>query len=289
MDDPTDGGLQALVSIHEEMVASLATGTFDAWTAQHVADTVLLVVAGKAGDPSEDRTTYGRDALLEWYTCCARTEAGTWDVTVEFVELSPDTFRADCSVGDVVCWRFFVSVRNRRIYFVMQCAADEADDMSEALIRVREHVPINKHAVAPPPCAHNSWDSVRARQALTMLRCRQCGAAWKIPANHSHALRCYEFLGGACPHAECRRIHIHARKMRSGERQDPPPLEPAPLPCDAAREPASLVRRHTLTLRRACTPLAGDADDSGASLCCASSLVKDLGFDPVSWLSMGEG
>ncbi|KAJ9467919.1 hypothetical protein DIPPA_27215 [Diplonema papillatum] len=39
-------------------------------------------------------------------------------------------------------------------------------------------------------------------------------------------------------------------------------------------------------LRKA--PLAGDADDSGASLCCASSLVKDLGFDPVSWLFHGE-
>ncbi|KAJ9466833.1 hypothetical protein DIPPA_34129 [Diplonema papillatum] len=84
-----------------------------------------------------------------------------------------------------------------------QSGQDEADAADERL---------------KPPCDHNTWDEVRQRKGVKMLRCAVCRAPWRWPKGARRGqeglARCIPFLNGECPKAgtECDLLHIRRSK-----------------------------------------------------------------------------
>eukprot|EP01065_Artemidia_motanka_P021749 TRINITY_DN25_c0_g2_i1.p1 TRINITY_DN25_c0_g2~~TRINITY_DN25_c0_g2_i1.p1 ORF type:complete len:625 (+),score=143.18 TRINITY_DN25_c0_g2_i1:319-2193(+) len=70
-----------------------------------------------------------------------------------------------------------------------------------------------------PPCSHNNWDNVRTKKGRFALRCRECGAAWRVPC--AQVTKCPQFFYGFCPLGrECPHPHIHKYKNREREAQE---------------------------------------------------------------------
>eukprot|EP01064_Diplonema_japonicum_P000138 TRINITY_DN10081_c0_g1_i8.p1 TRINITY_DN10081_c0_g1~~TRINITY_DN10081_c0_g1_i8.p1 ORF type:complete len:271 (+),score=35.06 TRINITY_DN10081_c0_g1_i8:42-815(+) len=71
-------------------------------------------------------------------------------------------------------------------------------------------------SVQPPtldrPCAHNSWDLVRTKKGVALLRCRTCVSQWKLSI--FDVSKCKKFYSDeGCPKGDsCRHLHVHARK-----------------------------------------------------------------------------
>lgn len=66
-----------------------------------------------------------------------------------------------------------------------------------------------------PPCSHNNWDKVRVKKGSAALRCRDCGASWRVP---SSLRKCPSFFCGYCPNGpSCALPHVHKYKNRERE------------------------------------------------------------------------
>lgn len=66
-----------------------------------------------------------------------------------------------------------------------------------------------------PPCSHNNWDKVRVKKGSAALRCRDCGASWRVP---SSLRKCPSFFCGYCPNGPgCALPHVHKYKNRERE------------------------------------------------------------------------
>ncbi|KAJ9467914.1 hypothetical protein DIPPA_27187 [Diplonema papillatum] len=231
-----------------ELFRSMDDGCFEEWVTACTSEDLQFVVAGKQDDPSEDRIGFGRRDFMTWYNSTlanvfhAKSRGIAWDINQEVKPLSGETWQVDWQMKiereDGVtprAYRFIVSVRDLAVYHLLICMKDRSADMDENLLKMREFVP-PQDKIPVPPCLHNSWDSVRAKNSHTMLRCRDCEALWKMHASQNHMFRCHEFIAGLCPlpPASCRRIHVHPRKHRAAERQEPG-LAPLPVKTTVTR------------------------------------------------------
>eukprot|EP01061_Rhynchopus_euleeides_P018161 TRINITY_DN3000_c0_g2_i1.p1 TRINITY_DN3000_c0_g2~~TRINITY_DN3000_c0_g2_i1.p1 ORF type:complete len:607 (+),score=180.82 TRINITY_DN3000_c0_g2_i1:201-2021(+) len=67
------------------------------------------------------------------------------------------------------------------------------------------------------PCDHNSWDDVRSRNGVKVLRCRECQKQFKLPSYK--VPRCLQFLQeGLCHRTNCHLLHVHKKKKPISER-----------------------------------------------------------------------
>ncbi|KAJ9467909.1 hypothetical protein DIPPA_27214 [Diplonema papillatum] len=215
------------------MLKAMQEGWYAEWVERYFSDDLHFVVAGKFADPSEDRACLGKMSFLQHYNNMIQVvwSADTdWAMVGDVRVLSSETCTSDWRVrmwrdGQEVemLRRFTTSLRDDGVYYVMVSGVDSSEDMSPGLLLSRSCVPDNGD-VPRPPCPHNSWDSIRAKKTITMMRCRVCFAPWNLPAHSSHLFRCAEFLTDSCPHAptSCRRLHIHNKKRRRHELEGTP-------------------------------------------------------------------
>ncbi|KAJ9467911.1 hypothetical protein DIPPA_27210 [Diplonema papillatum] len=260
--------MKAIEHVLGEMFQSMDGGWFQEWVDKFFADDLLFVVAGKLLDRSEDRSCHSKQGLVEYWNNVINgyykdPSAGVeWDVLHEVQLISPETFTIDFGVkikrdGSPVEHshrRFTVSIRFGLAYSCMISPRSSDFDLDRDIMTLRSCVPTTPIMAPEAPCQHNSWDSIRAKNSFTMLRCRECDIPWKLHASQSHLFRCFEFLTETCPHKNehCRRIHIYSRKRRMHERpavadgQTDPPDSPVKssassgeAECQQACEPAN--------------------------------------------------
>ncbi|KAJ9467907.1 hypothetical protein DIPPA_27216 [Diplonema papillatum] len=223
---------ERMEQVRSDWFHAMDGGWFQDWVDSHFSDDLHFVVAGMMNDPTEDRAAYGKMSLLLHYNNMIHDVYKDPNAVVEWTNLgvrylSPETYTVDWEIvverpGEpllVSNRRFTMSVRDGKIYALIMSARCPSDDMSADLLDTRGCVPESDPPVPVPPCRHNSWDSMRAKHTFTMLRCRVCGVAWKLPARQSHLFRCTELITDSCPHepTACRRIHIHHKKRRLHE------------------------------------------------------------------------
>eukprot|EP01062_Namystynia_karyoxenos_P028587 TRINITY_DN2163_c0_g1_i1.p1 TRINITY_DN2163_c0_g1~~TRINITY_DN2163_c0_g1_i1.p1 ORF type:complete len:544 (+),score=96.98 TRINITY_DN2163_c0_g1_i1:90-1634(+) len=109
-----------------------------------------------------------------------------------------------------------------------------------ALANPALHLPADGEAVPPAaeasagepqcavPCVHNSWDSLRIRKGHAALRCRECGAQWRVEAAWLASSRCKGFDAGSCTAADCAALHVHRIKLKGQPASSPTPDPPPP-------------------------------------------------------------
>eukprot|EP01059_Diplonema_ambulator_P022688 TRINITY_DN38008_c0_g1_i1.p1 TRINITY_DN38008_c0_g1~~TRINITY_DN38008_c0_g1_i1.p1 ORF type:complete len:320 (+),score=38.18 TRINITY_DN38008_c0_g1_i1:94-960(+) len=67
------------------------------------------------------------------------------------------------------------------------------------------------------PCDHNQWDSVRVKRNHALLRCRECSAQWKLPADDIQ--KCPNFAANSCANGpQCEMLHVYTRKQNKAQR-----------------------------------------------------------------------
>eukprot|EP01062_Namystynia_karyoxenos_P045127 TRINITY_DN3345_c0_g1_i1.p1 TRINITY_DN3345_c0_g1~~TRINITY_DN3345_c0_g1_i1.p1 ORF type:complete len:1083 (+),score=296.49 TRINITY_DN3345_c0_g1_i1:113-3250(+) len=76
------------------------------------------------------------------------------------------------------------------------------------------------HVSFERPCRDNNWDSMRIKRGWVILRCRECGAQWRIAAEEWRVKRCPEFMAhpGSCA-GSCGMLHVHRRRLNLAQRQ----------------------------------------------------------------------
>ncbi|KAJ9467924.1 hypothetical protein DIPPA_27188 [Diplonema papillatum] len=218
--------------LFDSMLEASNDGSYGQWVQHHVADDVHIVVAGKADDPSEDRAGLGKEAMVQFYNgTLDLPQDVTWVTQNAMHMLSRNTYRVDCS-GKAACGEMpdkrgttYYVMHKGVIRHIFKCSTFPEDDMCPILLRYRSIVPAHDPPLPTPPCTHNSWDSARIKDHVSDLRCRVCQAPWRIPVQIAQSLKCYEHLDAVCPMGSmCRRIHVHARKLRLRDRDAPVPL-----------------------------------------------------------------
>ncbi|KAJ9442575.1 hypothetical protein DIPPA_34803 [Diplonema papillatum] len=316
--------LAVFEDINNSMTSAMDDGSLAEWAAQHVAEDVQFVLAPDLDDPSEDSVVYGRDLWMQHYndTIITRYPKGSWTIQQQMYLLSETAFNIDLTLvietddGPHTDSLRIIQTMNseNQISLFVKCPLTSDQIMGPALLWERGMMPR-----CPPaydelrrPCRHNSWDSIRGKQTLTVLRCRVCDVLWKIPAALSHAHRCCDFRTDSCPFTggTCRRIHIHARKVRQCDRDVPllpaeaEPRRRKPRPGKNARMRLRKMRcgggggeeaeeARPADLGRVVCAYNDDDDEFGARVAKLAgpvgSIIDDVSFNPASWLFSRDG
>ena len=101
------------------------------------------------------------------------------------------------------------------------------DGLTKGEIALRNHI-VNKQRLIEKlgdgagwdwgtrPCEHNSWDDVRSRNGVKVLRCRVCLKQFKLPSYK--VPRCLQFLqDSSCHKPNCELLHVHKKKRLMSE------------------------------------------------------------------------
>ncbi|KAJ9451235.1 hypothetical protein DIPPA_27143 [Diplonema papillatum] len=220
---------QAAENVFTEMFQHMDSGDMVRWAKKHLSEKLHFIIAGKIADPSEDRVVIGRQAFLEWYNAMLelrQVSSTVWDITQDVHMLSKETFliywKQTISCGETPQRtrekQYIMSRRDGRVHHLCMAPRFAEEEMGDSILLLRSCLPPSDAEVPNPPCRHNSWDSMRAKNSVTVLKCRECLATWRLRADLSHRFRCNDFLDGHCPvQPGCRRIHVHARKKRAYE------------------------------------------------------------------------
>eukprot|EP00659_Diplonema_papillatum_P017959 gene17959-27643_t len=225
---PRSEALSTFQVLLNSLTTAMGEGTMARWIDQHSVEGITYVVAPQLDSTETDMRAYGKADVLAIYNAFVETRFPapvTWKLREEARQLTSRTFRVDIFSKDGSApsgetrERMYFSMANARVNFMMKCPQVPNDVSKKMLQEAREIcAAIEDPTVGRPPCPHNSWDSVRGRQACTVLRCRECSVVWKIKARQLQDWRCCDFLRGCpFPPGVCRRVHVHARKARRND------------------------------------------------------------------------
>eukprot|EP00659_Diplonema_papillatum_P015976 gene15976-24448_t len=221
---------------HDEMFSAMDEGTLVEWAAEFMVEEFQFVLAPDFDNSEEDGISYGRDNFIRYYNNILRSRfppGATWTFEQSFQFVSHKTYLVDVTLlvhapdapPEIDPFRMiFTFSDDDRLSFFLKCPRTPENVMSDSMVLERDVIPPSEIMdEMKAPCQHNSWDSIRGKQTLAVLRCRECDTIWKIRADLSHAYRCSDFREDACPYAadSCRRIHIHPRKVRQCNRAVP--------------------------------------------------------------------
>ncbi|KAJ9451234.1 hypothetical protein DIPPA_27153 [Diplonema papillatum] len=232
-----DDRLRAVEAMIFDMFIYMDNGELMHWAEKCLSEQVHFVISGLISDPAEDGVGIGRQCFLQWYNNMLTTAGKMppmWDIKQDVHMLSKETFQifwyhiVDAGTDREYEKRtqYILSMRMGKIYYMRISAWAPDNNMNAPLLALRSYLPPTETAAPAPPCTHNSWESMRAKHSHTVLKCRGCGATWRMHASISHLYRCYEFLAARCP-AEpggCKRIHVHPRKRRAHEYKEGDPV-----------------------------------------------------------------
>ncbi|KAJ9442649.1 hypothetical protein DIPPA_23571 [Diplonema papillatum] len=187
-------------------------------------------------DPEHDGRAYGQENALLAYNAHVPVRFPkdfTWEFREEIRQLSPTTFQIDHFSKEPDGERrdrLYYCMKDNLVNHILRCSQDP-DELSESYLRevAAMKKAIGDITIGKPPCWHNSWDSIRGRQTSTVLRCRECQTIWKLKSQQLQDWRCVDFYRGCVfPDGQCRKIHVHLRKLREGDAaNDQPATEDA--------------------------------------------------------------
>ncbi|KAJ9461120.1 hypothetical protein DIPPA_02412 [Diplonema papillatum] len=234
--------LVAFQKIADAVVDAMEQGNVADCLREHGVPGMIFVVAPHMQNPERDGRARGVEQILMAYNALVPLRFPpnlTWEFRQEVRQIAPTVFEVDQFSKEPIGER-----RERVTYFLrdglITHIMSSPQTPEEISTDYMDQVTAFKAAgvdteAAKPPCWHNSWDSVRGRSSCTVLRCRECSSVWKLKAAEFQDWRCPDFHHGChYPEGQCRRVHIHARKLRVHERGNKPaPHPPEPGPADS--------------------------------------------------------
>ncbi|KAJ9461119.1 hypothetical protein DIPPA_02404 [Diplonema papillatum] len=213
----------------DAMVNAMDQAKLDEWLRTYGIPGVTLIVSPQLSDPEKDGRAYGQEQVLAAYNALVPIRFPpemTWEFREEIRQLTRSVFQVDMfskePTGERIERVYYTVVQeDLTITQILRCPA-EPEEISPGFIR--EVAAFQEAAVditaGKPPCWHNSWDSVRARQACSVLRCRECSVVWRLTMQQLREWTCADFPGNCpLPRGLCRKVHLHERKLRVHEKK----------------------------------------------------------------------
>ncbi|KAJ9461117.1 hypothetical protein DIPPA_02427 [Diplonema papillatum] len=233
--------LPAFKAIVDAVLPYMDEGHFDKWVHKYTAPGLTVVFVPKMSDPEHDGRAYGQEnALLAYnaYVLVRFPDGSPWEFREEIWQLTPTTFQIDHFSKEPDDGerrdRLYYCMKDNLVNHILRCPQDP-DELSEPYLRevAAMKEAIGDITIGKPPCWHNSWDSIRGRKSSTVLRCRECQIIWKLKSQQLQDWRCVDFYRGCVfPKGQCRKIHVHLRKIREEDDGNDKPTTEATIESD---------------------------------------------------------